>query len=232
MKLHKLVFLPHLLCYNNNKLEDNSLWLGYNYNNKNLKRWGDHDMARRKTITKDQVLNAAYSLVSTEGFDKFTARNIAQRMKCSTQPIYLEFENMEDLRTQVLEMIKKHLVHDVFSKEITGNLLYDIILNYIEFARNERVMYRAIYIEENLDPESLNRFNFDVFMKHMSRDEEFNKLTPDKQNNLFISTWILATGVATLNASGLYRPSREQIMMLVDEVRQMSFESNINFEIK
>ncbi|MGX6962750.1 TetR/AcrR family transcriptional regulator [Vagococcus xieshaowenii] len=187
-------------------------------------------MARRKTITKDQVLNAAYSLVSTEGFDKFTARNIAQRMKCSTQPIYLEFENMEDLRTQVLEMIKKHLVNDVFSKEITGEFLYDIILNYIEFARNERVMYRAIYVEENLDPDALNQFNLQVFMKHMNQDEEFAQLSDEKKHNLFISTWILATGIATLNSSGLYRPSREQIISLIDEVRDMSFEYEKSIE--
>lgn len=46
-------------------------------------------MARKKTITKDQILAAAFEVATTEGFSKFTARNIANKMNCSTQPIYL-----------------------------------------------------------------------------------------------------------------------------------------------
>ena len=54
-------------------------------------------MARKKTITHDQILNAAYDLVVEQGFKSFTARNIAKKMNCSTQPIYLEFKNMAEL---------------------------------------------------------------------------------------------------------------------------------------
>ena len=55
-------------------------------------------MARKKTITHDQILNAAYDLVVEQGFKSFTARNIAKKMNCSTQPIYLEFKNMAELK--------------------------------------------------------------------------------------------------------------------------------------
>lgn len=62
-------------------------------------------MARKKTITKDHILNAAYEIVATEGFSRFTARNIASKMKCSTQPIYLEFKNMDDLKNALFDKI-------------------------------------------------------------------------------------------------------------------------------
>ncbi len=45
-------------------------------------------MARKKPLRKEQILTVAYEVVATEGFSKFTARNIANKMKCSTQPIY------------------------------------------------------------------------------------------------------------------------------------------------
>ena len=44
---------------------------------------------RRKVYTKDQILKAAYEVISKDGFGKFTARNIAKKMGISTQPIYL-----------------------------------------------------------------------------------------------------------------------------------------------
>lgn len=189
-------------------------------------------MARRKTITKDQILNAAYALVATEGFDKFTARNVAQKMKCSTQPIYLEFENMDDLRIQVLDRIKKHLVEDVFSKEITGNLLNDLVLSYVKFASSERVLYRALYVEEHLEAEDLNKFNHDSFMNIMEKDPEFHKLSQVQKENWFISSWIVATGLATLNASGMYRPSDERIIELMDETKKTAFSYEGKIETK
>ena len=68
-------------------------------------------MARKKTITRDQILEAAYTVVSTEGFSRFTARNIAAKMNCSTQPIYLEFQNMEDLKMALIRKVHDHLAN-------------------------------------------------------------------------------------------------------------------------
>jgi len=70
-------------------------------------------MARKKTITRDQILKAAYEVVATEGFTRFTARNIAAKMKCSTQPIYLEFKNMDDLKNALINQI-----YDLFVKSV------------------------------------------------------------------------------------------------------------------
>mgnify|MGYP002128688326 CR=1 FL=1 len=61
-------------------------------------------MARRKTITRDQILTAAHQVISEKGFSHFTARNIATQMNCSTQPIYLEFKNMNDLKEEAKKL--------------------------------------------------------------------------------------------------------------------------------
>ena len=57
----------------------------------------------RKNHYERADFNSAYEVVATEGFSKFTARNIANKMKCSTQPIYLEFKNMDDLRDALFQ---------------------------------------------------------------------------------------------------------------------------------
>ena len=62
-------------------------------------------VARKKEIDKQRILDAAYKLAVRGGIESLTARNIAKAVNCSTQPIYLEFENMQDLRNQVLARI-------------------------------------------------------------------------------------------------------------------------------
>lgn len=173
-------------------------------------------MARRKSITREQILNAAYQLVLAEGFSKFTARNVASRMKCSTQPIYLEFDNMDDLREQVMLKIQTYLLDNIFSKVITGNVLHDLVLNYVQFAEENRTLYRTLYVEEYIDAKELNDFNRTLFMSHMNQDEVFEKLTVEQKENCFITSWVMATGIATLNASGMYNPTQEDIIVLVN----------------
>ena len=100
-------------------------------------------MPRKKTITREQILKAAHEVVASEGFSKFTARNIATKMKCSTQPIYLEFKNMDDLKQTLIQDIFDYLSTEVFTREVTGNKLVDFGLNYIDFATSEKRLYRA-----------------------------------------------------------------------------------------
>ena len=73
-------------------------------------------MARKKTILKAHILDTAYDVVKTEGFEGFTARNIAKTMNCSTQPIYLEFKNMDDLKNELYFRIKEYLTETIFKK--------------------------------------------------------------------------------------------------------------------
>ncbi|MGC6767157.1 TetR/AcrR family transcriptional regulator [Enterococcus sp. LJL128] len=174
-------------------------------------------MARKKTITKDQILNAAYDVVATEGFSKFTARNIAAKMKCSTQPIYLEFENMDDLKEALFAKIHRYLSTEVFPVEHTGNTIIDLALNYIHFAKNESKLYRALYLEEYGGGQRMQEFSYTYFSNAVKQDAEYADLDEVKINSLHMGTWIVATGIAALMTSGIISATDEQIEDLMKE---------------
>ncbi len=44
-----------------------------------------------KKITKEIIFNAALEIFRTEGLPALTSRKIAQKIGCSTQPIYFEY---------------------------------------------------------------------------------------------------------------------------------------------
>ena len=46
-------------------------------------------MARKKTITKEQILSAAYEVATTEGFSRFTARTVSYTHLCFLRYIYV-----------------------------------------------------------------------------------------------------------------------------------------------
>lgn len=174
-------------------------------------------MARKKTITRNQILEAAYEVVAKEGFSKFTARNIAAKMKCSTQPIYLEFKNMEDLKQELLKEIFDYLSAEVLPKEQTGDKLVDLGLNYIKFATKEKQLYKALYLEENLEDSSIQKFSFDYFVNLVQQEPEYKDLPEDKLSALYTGFWIIVTGLAALTSANIMKPSDEEITTLLTE---------------
>ena len=44
-------------------------------------------MPPRARITREMILEEAYQIARTEGVDKITARAVAERLGCSTQPV-------------------------------------------------------------------------------------------------------------------------------------------------
>lgn len=175
-------------------------------------------MARKKTITKEQILDATYDIIMTEGFAGFTARNIATKMKCSTQPIYLEFKNMNDLKIELFKKIEEYLYEKVFDKVVTGHPFIDTNLNYIHFACEQSTLYRALYLEGHSGNDILNQFSRKVFMEGMEKEPSLQNLSEGQKEAVFSGTWIVATGIATLSVGSLIQPTDEEIMKLLNDV--------------
>jgi AcrR family transcriptional regulator len=174
-------------------------------------------MARKKTITREQILDASYSLIRQEGFTHFTARNIASTIGCSTQPIYLEFKNMTDLKNTLFDKIYKHLSEEVFPKEITGDPIIDLSLNYIDFAKSESRLFHALYIENSGEGQSIHNFSWNYFKNIVSKHEKYKDLDNDTLESLLNGTWIIATGIANLSLSGTISPSEAQKILLIQD---------------
>ena len=54
-------------------------------------------MARKISVTKEMLLNAAFEITKEEGLRELTARKLAARAGCSTQPIFRVYEGMDTL---------------------------------------------------------------------------------------------------------------------------------------
>lgn len=174
-------------------------------------------MARKKTITKDQILKAAYEVVATEGFSRFTARNIANKMKCSTQPIYLEFKNMEDLKEALLEKLYDYLATEVFAARHTQCSIVNLALNYIHFAERENQLYRSLYLEDSGGGKRMHEFSNEYFKNIVQNDSKYKDLSTEQIESLNMGCWIVATGIASLMSSSIIRPSDEQIITLIED---------------
>ena len=104
-------------------------------------------MARKKEISKDKILDTAYKMAIKDGIEGLTARGIAKAGHFSTQPLYLEFNNMDDLRNQVLRRISNDLRTHTLQQKYVGEPLIDLDLSYIDFAQAHVNLFRAMFVD-------------------------------------------------------------------------------------
>lgn len=65
------------------------------------KKGGRLIMPSQKRITRSAIIGTAVSILRKEGYDGVNARKIAKELGCSTQPIYSEFGNMNELKAEL-----------------------------------------------------------------------------------------------------------------------------------
>lgn len=169
-------------------------------------------MARKKTIMKSSILDTAYQVVRAEGFDGFTARNIAKEMNCSTQPIYLEFKNMDDLKRELLVKIKAHLTETIYAQERIAEPVLNDALNYLYFAKEEPVFFKALYLENRLDAKQIYAISEDVLLASFEKEEETMGLQKSDKEQFFHLFWASVHGAASLIAQGLLVFNEEELI--------------------
>ncbi|MDE6790238.1 MAG: TetR/AcrR family transcriptional regulator, partial [Clostridia bacterium] len=72
-------------------------------------------MPPKVKFSKGQIVLAALDIVREQGITALTARAVADKLKCSVAPVFSVFENMDELREEVIRQSK--LDYDGFIEE-------------------------------------------------------------------------------------------------------------------
>ena len=155
-------------------------------------------VARKKEIDKQRILDAAYKLAVRGGIESITARNIAKAVNCSTQPIYLEFKNMQDLRNQVLARISDELKSNTLQQNFTGEPLIDLDLSYLYFAKEHVDLFRAMFVDGKFGNQMIVDTLMGLGLEKFKQQFDAEQFSEERLNHIVISNWIAATGLATL----------------------------------
>ena len=58
-------------------------------------------MARKVSITKEMIVSSAFEMTREEGLLEVTARRLAAKAGCSTQPIFRVYQSMDELYDEI-----------------------------------------------------------------------------------------------------------------------------------
>ncbi|KRL63293.1 TetR/AcrR family transcriptional regulator [Lactobacillus psittaci] len=182
-------------------------------------------MARKKEIRRQQILDVAYKLALRDGVKSLTARNIAQVGKFSTQPIYLEFSNMADLRKQVLRIMATNLRKEISSKAYIGKALVDLDLAYVEFAQEEYDAFKAMFTDGKLASKILSSTLMKLGIECFYKQYQNVDVDDEKIELVIMANWIAATGIASLVVNRVATFTQEQMVDVFEKQIEESLEN-------
>ena len=124
-------------------------------------------MAPRKRIIKEDILAGAVRVIQHAGPSALSVRNIAGELGCSTQPLYSEFRNVEQLQEELLPYIReKYLLGKYSSYKEFGR-------TFLRFAREEQALFQFLYLRQrNPEERLLDDVNGETTVALLSRNLE------------------------------------------------------------
>lgn len=173
-------------------------------------------------FSREDIINVSYEIVKKEGFDSLNARRIAKELKCSIQPIFHNFKNMEELKEEIKQKIYKKYEEYMLSG-INEKMGYkNTGLSFIRFAKDYPEFFKILFMQET-------SLDFKNFVSTDTVDEEIIKagqkmtgLSYEEQIEFQKKVSIFTFGIASLVSTKTVNLSDEEIdKLLGDTVVEM-----------
>lgn len=175
-------------------------------------------MARKESITKEMIINAAFALLCEEGAEQVTARKLAAKASCSTQPIFRIYKNMEELLEELFARACTFF-WDYCGKFDRQTVTPFVHLGsvYIRFASEHKNLFKFIFLSE----ERYGRSMYDLVNGtegYVSREiQSATAQGCQDASGLFMKMWIFIHGAACMTLTGDYDLSEQETMQMLKD---------------
>jgi AcrR family transcriptional regulator len=160
-------------------------------------------MPRKTQFSAEDVITAAFELVREKGLAGLSAPSVAEKMGCSTMPIYSHFKNMQALEDEVIQKAWT-LVVEYETRHYTGDRWIDQAVGYVLFARDERNLFNCMLAGRNLE------LKYEMQKKHWQCQADrledypgFKNMDPEQRTRIRYARAMLSHGVAMSPNTGM-----------------------------
>ena len=159
-------------------------------------------MSRKAKFSKTDVIDTAFKLARKHGWAGLSVNAVAEKLSCSSMPIYSHFKNMEQLQDAVV--IKGwSLVEEYEIKEYTGDRWVDQAIGYVRFAKKENQLFRCLIDGRNLKlHRKMQQQNWKNLTAQLTDYEGFKGLSDALIIRIRYSRYMLSYGIAIAVSMG------------------------------
>lgn len=173
-------------------------------------------MAPKVKYSREEILEAAVSVIVEKGMNGLTARGLAGTLGISVKPIFTAFENMDELKNAAIEMAYEKY-HHVYDAEKEQDPFKRVGKTYISFSQQFPKLFQLLFMcsqEKSVSFTKLMKKLDDHYEDTLRMIEDEYKVDHGAAEKLFMNMWIYCHGIATLCATNQSKFSKKEIDQL------------------
>ena len=123
---------------------------------------------------------------------------------------------MGDLKTEICKKALPYLQNIMLSYSKTDNAFLDLGLGYVRIAYIEPALFKAFYMDNVMNVKLTDIFpESQQVVEAMKNSKEYQRLSEQEVKNGIAKAWMLAHGIASLIAAGMFVYDEERIMEIL-----------------
>ena len=158
-------------------------------------------MPPKPKYTKEEVIQVALDMVREQGIASLTARDLGARLGTSARPIFTAFENMEEVKTEVIKAASDYFREYSKNFKQYSPAFKQMGMLIVSFATKEPKLFELLFMEKetsaNATLEVIGKECIDVIVAE-------NKISEKQAKALFDQMWIFTFGLSTFSAMKVY----------------------------
>ena len=157
-------------------------------------------MAPKVKVTREDIIKTTLELVRKHGADYINARAIASALECSTQPIFSNFNSMEELQEETI-LCAYGLYLNFIKTEIEGGKYpqYKAFgMAYIRFAKEEKELFKLLFMRDRTNEDLSPSPDFEESVNLIM---ELNNVSREQAMLIHLEMYTCVHGIATMVAT-------------------------------
>lgn len=168
-------------------------------------------MPPKSKVKEEDILQAAFILTRTDGFESVNARNIAKKLDCSTHPIFRVYKNMSVLKQKLYLYIEEYYNQYIESKMEGENVFLSIGLAYLDFASEESNLFKMLFMSNSIEVmDFMELIDSEENQQVIYAITRLAQVDEKKARKIYINTWLFAHGIAAMLATNNLTISSEK----------------------
>lgn len=163
-------------------------------------------MPPKPKFSKEEIIDAALDIVSRDGVAALTARELGEKLGCSSSPIFTVFKSMDEVMQAIRDEAKRRYDKYVSRARDYYPSFKAIGILMLRYAKEQPKLFQLLFMTENAQA---RRFDdvFDALGETAKLCIEFVTddygLTEEQARFLFQYVWTFTYGVSAMSATGM-----------------------------
>lgn len=165
------------------------------------------------------IVKAALELIHEQGMEALNARSLAARLDCSVQPIFRNFESIDDLKTELVRQIADNYRNYLENSVSLDDQMMGLVLAYVRYAREEKQYFRLLQMSDRYKLKDLaGASGVSINKSIIDEIARMVRISNEKAAELYWGCFFTAHGMASMIATNQCEFSDKMVQDIMNSV--------------